>query len=89
VLCRGCGGCGNVLFDPAIAAHNGRVVKRAGEGILVQFRGVVEAVRCAIKLQNGMSGARSSCVLAFVWLTSFRRFGESSAAMTVTVAVKT
>ena len=31
----------------------------------------------------------SSCVLAFVWPTSFRRFGESSAAMTVTVAVKT
>ena len=42
------------LIDPAIAAHNGRVVKRTGDGILVEFRSVVDAVRCAIEVQSGM-----------------------------------
>src|SRR5512140_3098573 len=42
------------LFDPAIAAHHGRIVKRTGDGSLVEFRSVVEAVRCAIEVQNGM-----------------------------------
>ena len=34
--------------------HNGRVVKRTGDGALVEFRSVVDAVRCAIEVQNGM-----------------------------------
>jgi adenylate cyclase len=42
------------LIDPAIAVHNGRVVKRTGDGILIEFRSVVDAVRCAIEVQNGM-----------------------------------
>ena len=42
------------LTDPTIAVHHGRVVKRTGDGMLVEFRSVVEAVRCAIELQNGM-----------------------------------
>ena len=42
------------LIDPTIAVHNGRVVKRTGDGALVEFRSVVEAVRCAIEVQNGM-----------------------------------
>ena len=42
------------LIDPTIAVHNGRVVKRTGDGILVEFRSVVEAVRCAIEIQNSM-----------------------------------
>ena len=42
------------LFDPTIAVHHGRVVKRTGDGALVEFRSVVEAVRCAIEVQNGM-----------------------------------
>src|SRR5712675_1044602 len=42
------------LIDPTIAVHNGRVVKRTGDGTLVEFRSVVEAVRCAIEVQNGM-----------------------------------
>jgi adenylate cyclase len=41
------------LFDPAIAAHHGRVVKRTGDGVLIEFRSV-DAVRCAIEVQNGM-----------------------------------
>ena len=42
------------LIDPAIAAHHGRVVKRTGDGILIEFRSVVDAVRCAIEVQNGL-----------------------------------
>jgi adenylate cyclase len=42
------------LIDPAIAAHHGRVVKRTGGGSLVEFRSVVDAVRCAIEVQNGL-----------------------------------
>jgi adenylate cyclase len=42
------------LIDPAIAAHHGRVVKRTGDGVLIEFRSVVDAVRCAIEMQNGM-----------------------------------
>ena len=42
------------LVDPAVAAHHGRIVKRTGDGILIEFRSVVDAVRCAIEVQNGM-----------------------------------
>jgi adenylate cyclase len=42
------------LIDPAIAAHHGRIVKRTGDGIIIEFRSVVDAVRCAIEIQNGM-----------------------------------
>jgi adenylate cyclase len=43
------------LIDPTIALHHGRVVKRTGDGILIEFRSVVDAVRCAIEVQNGMA----------------------------------
>jgi adenylate cyclase len=43
------------LIDPTIAVHHGRVVKRTGDGALVEFRSVVDAVRCAIEVQNGMA----------------------------------
>ncbi|MER8632748.1 tetratricopeptide repeat protein [Mesorhizobium opportunistum] len=42
------------LIDPIIAVHHGRVIKRTGDGALVEFRSVVDAVRCAIEVQNGM-----------------------------------
>ena len=42
------------LIDPTIAVHHGRVVKRTGDGALVEFRSVVDAVRCAIEVQNAM-----------------------------------
>jgi adenylate cyclase len=44
----------NDLIDPTIAVHHGRVVKRTGDGSLVEFRSVVDAVRCAIEVQSGM-----------------------------------
>src|SRR4029077_2255833 len=42
------------LIDPAIAAHHGRIVKRTGDESLIECRSVVDAVRCAIEVQNGM-----------------------------------
>src|SRR5499433_818439 len=42
------------LIDPTIAVHNGRVVKRTGDGAIVEFRSVVEAVRCGIEIQDSM-----------------------------------
>jgi TolB-like protein/class 3 adenylate cyclase len=42
------------LIDPTIAVHNGRIVKRTGDGSIVEFRSVVDAVRCAIEVQNAM-----------------------------------
>ena len=42
------------LIDPAIASHHGRIVKRTGDGSLIEFRSVVDAVRCAIEVQNRM-----------------------------------
>src|ERR1700727_1738567 len=42
------------LIDPAIAAHRGRIVKRTADGSVIEFRSVVDAVRCAIEVQSGM-----------------------------------
>src|SRR5271168_45395 len=42
------------LIDPAVAAHHGRIVKRTGDGSLIEFRSVVDAVRCAIEVQQGL-----------------------------------
>src|SRR3954467_132562 len=42
------------LIDPTIAVHNGRVVKRTGDGAIVEFRSVVDAVRCGVEIQSAM-----------------------------------
>ncbi len=42
------------LIDPIISVHHGRVVKRTGDGSIVEFRSVVDAVNCAIELQRAM-----------------------------------
>jgi adenylate cyclase len=42
------------LIDPGIADHNGRIVKTMGDGILVEFASVVDAVRCAVEVQHAM-----------------------------------
>jgi TolB-like protein/class 3 adenylate cyclase len=49
------------LIDPAVATHHGRVVKRTGDGSLIEFRSVVGAVRCAIELQTGMVERNADC----------------------------
>jgi adenylate cyclase len=42
------------LIDPAIAAHHDRIVKRNGDGSIVEFCSVVDAVRCAIEVEHGL-----------------------------------
>src|SRR6201987_2751299 len=47
------------LIDPTISAPHGRIVKRTGDGSIVEFRSVVDAVRCAIEVQNGLKERNS------------------------------
>jgi TolB-like protein len=42
------------LIDPTISVHHGRIVKRTGDGNIIEFRSVVDAVRCAIEVQSAM-----------------------------------
>src|SRR5271166_2324532 len=42
-------------FDPKIADHHGRIVKTTGDGLLVEFASVVDAVRCAVEIRRGMA----------------------------------
>src|SRR5438067_4808955 len=43
------------LVDPKIAEHGGRIVKTTGDGMLVEFASVVDALRCAVEVQRGMA----------------------------------
>src|SRR5436305_5623958 len=43
------------LIDPKISEHRGRIVKATGDGLLVEFPSVVEAVACAVGVQRGMA----------------------------------
>src|SRR5712664_2968874 len=43
------------LFDPKISDHRGRIVKNTGDGALVEFGSVVDAVRCAVEIQRSMA----------------------------------
>ena len=43
------------LIDPKIADHDGRIVKTTGDGLLLEFSSVVDAVRCAVDVQRGMA----------------------------------
>ena len=42
------------LIDPIISVHRGRIVKRTGDGSIIEFRSVVDAMRCAIEVQSAM-----------------------------------
>src|SRR3974390_3924164 len=42
------------LIDPKIGEHRGRIVKTTGDGLLVEFASVVDAVRCAVEVQREM-----------------------------------
>src|SRR6266516_6817874 len=45
----------SALVDPKISEHRGRIVKTTGDGILVEFASVVDALRCAVEVQRGMA----------------------------------
>ena len=47
------------LIDPMVAEHRGRIVKTTGDGLLIEFPSVVEAVACAMTVQSGM-GSRNA-----------------------------
>src|SRR5215468_1970956 len=42
------------FLEPKIADHRGRIVKRTGDGILIEFASAVDAARCAVEIQRGM-----------------------------------
>jgi class 3 adenylate cyclase len=42
------------LADPKIQEHRGRIVKTTGDGLLVEFASIVDAVRCAVEMQRGI-----------------------------------
>jgi adenylate cyclase len=48
------------LTDPKIAEHRGRIVKTTGDGLLVEFASVVDALRCATEWQRGMANLKAS-----------------------------
>src|SRR5262249_45391672 len=48
------------LIDPLVAAHNGEIVKTIGDGLLLSFPSIVEAVSCAVAVQNGMAKRNAS-----------------------------
>ena len=43
------------LVDPTVGVHGGRIVKRTGDGLVAEFRSAVEAVKCAVEIQQGMA----------------------------------
>src|SRR5205085_9625516 len=47
------------LIDPKITEHKGRIVKTTGDGMLVEFPSVVEAVACAVAMQRGMADSNA------------------------------
>ena len=46
------------LIDPTISVHHGRIVKRTGDGSVIEFRSIVDAVRCALEVQTRHGGAQ-------------------------------
>jgi adenylate cyclase len=65
------------LIDPAIAACHGRIVKRTVDGSIVEFRSVVDAVGCAIEVQNAMVERNGG-------VSEDRRIGSLSASTSAT-----
>ncbi len=49
------------LFDPTIEANRGRVFKRTGDGILIEFVSVVDAARCSVEILRGLSARNADC----------------------------
>ena len=76
------------LIDPTIAAYNGRLVKTIGDGLLVEFSSVVDALRCGTEVQAGMAErnnntapdhGRVCSASASTWATLWSRTETSTA----------
>lgn len=48
------------IIDPKIAAHRGRIVKTTGDGLLVEFASVVDALRCAVEVQTSLAESNAA-----------------------------
>jgi adenylate cyclase len=48
------------FLDPKVAEHRGRIVKRTGDGVLIEFASAVDAARCAVEIQHGMAERNAS-----------------------------
>jgi adenylate cyclase len=48
------------VFDPKIAEYRGRIVKTTGDGLLVEYASVVDAIRCALEVQRGLKARNAS-----------------------------
>ena len=59
------------LIDPAIASNRGRIVKTTGDGILIEFASVVDAVGCAIEVQKSMAMAIGASVRNLAFLVTW------------------
>ncbi|MGO7588605.1 adenylate/guanylate cyclase domain-containing protein [Rhizobium leguminosarum] len=57
----------NDIFEPAIERHHGRLVKTMGDGLLVEFQSVVDALRCAVEVQQ-LKATQSAAALPEHWL---------------------
>jgi adenylate cyclase len=47
------------LIDPKVAEHRGRIVKTTGDGLLLEFASVVDAVRCVVEVQTAMPASNA------------------------------
>jgi len=65
------------VVNPAIAAHNGRIVKTTGDGMLVEFASAVDAVICAVAVQDAVARGNSDAP---------RRLPSASASMSATLS---
>jgi class 3 adenylate cyclase len=66
------------LIDPLISVHHGRIVKRTGDGSIIEFRSVVDAVRCAIEVQRAMAERNAEVAPDKRIDAATRRRGQSS-----------
>src|SRR5688572_12367548 len=48
------------LIDPLITQHQGRIVKTMGDGLLIEFASIVDAVRCAVVMQQGIESRNAN-----------------------------
>ena len=76
------------IFDPAVAAHNGRIVKLIGDGTIVEFGSVVDAVNCALSVQRPAPRRQMQlCVSRPSWSVSASISAISSLKMTTSMAM--
>ena len=68
------------ILDPAIAAHRGRIVKTTGDGLLAEFASAVDALTCAMKIQEQMAARNESVVAPRIGNVVFDKTYWSSAA---------